>query len=68
MASTWKDYDGAIVGGTLGLIVAYPVISSTINSFITGIIPTTWNWLGSSTTPILVIAAGLLIGLIVDKT
>lgn len=61
-------YDGAVMGGILGTIVAYPTLSTKINSFLVGVFPSTWNWFGSFTQPLLIIAVGTLIGLLVDKT
>ena len=61
-------YDGAIMGGILGLVVAFPTIATTIHNFLDDIIPSSWNWLGSITAPVLMIALGILVGIVVDKT
>jgi hypothetical protein len=67
MSSVGK-WDGAIAVGTLGLVVAFPTIATTIHNFLDDIIPASWNWLGSTTAPILMIALGILVGIVVDKT
>lgn len=65
---TVGKYDGAVLGGILGLVLTKPSIATWFLDFFDSIIPATWEVFGSSSLVILGIAFGALIGLIVDKT
>jgi len=66
---TVGKYDGLVLGSVAGVLIAFPEsLATTIKDFFVSIIPTTWNWFGDVTIPVLIIGAGALIGLIVDRT
>mgnify|MGYP001382636354 CR=1 FL=1 len=69
MGTFWKKgsdtlIDGTVVGGLLGFAICY---GDKIYSWIVDFIPTTWNWFGDTTIPIIIIGAGLLIGYATDR-
>ena len=69
MGTFWKKgsdnlYDGTIIGGLLRAAIVY---GDKMYDWIVSFIPTTWNWFGDLTIPVLIIGAGLLIGYITDR-
>ncbi|MBU0958386.1 MAG: hypothetical protein KKB31_00430 [Nanoarchaeota archaeon] len=62
------SYDGLILGGVLGLIISYPSIGNWILDLLDSVIPSTWDWFGSYSLTVFVVAIGCIIGFIVDKT
>ena len=60
--------DGWLLGGLLGVIIVFPGIGTTIFDWISSIIPAGWDWFGSYTEKILIIAAFSLVGAITDWT
>ena len=64
----FSQYDGLFFGALLGLVLAYPSLATNIGGFIKDLLPNSWDWFGSSTKSILVIALGAIVGWLVDKT
>jgi hypothetical protein len=61
-------WDEVLFGLGAGVLIAYPSVATSINNFFDSIIPSSWNWFGSWTNPLIIIASLGLIGLIVSKT
>ena len=61
-------YDGAVLGAILGVVLITPSISTWFVDFFDSIIPSAWRVFGSFSLTIFAVAAGALVGLIVDKT
>lgn len=61
-------WDGLIMGALLGALIAYPGTATSLHNFLEDLFPSSWDWIGSMTKPLLIIALGAVIGLIIDRT
>lgn len=65
----WKSgkdtlHNGIVIGILLGIALVW---GQPVYDWIVSIIPTTWDWLGTYTIPIIVIGIAGLVGYIVDR-
>ena len=61
-------YDGIIMGVLLGVVIFDNSIATKFNEWALKLIPTGWDWFGSSTPLIIGVLVGALVGWLVDRS
>jgi hypothetical protein len=67
MAKAGK-YDGLALGALTGLLIGMPSIATTVNGWISGLLPADWTWFGEYTLVALTVLIGALIGYLIDRS